>query len=115
MSIKNLQREISISKLTRTDEQVDFHNKHTFVYGIYDDFGVESFNACIDWDTPNGLTKLNSDLISMQIRARYNSQRNAEVYQLMLENNIVEKIQYMIKENKFLETKKLLIDFGIKV
>lgn len=99
----------------RTDSQVDFHKTHTFVYGTYDDFGVESFNVCKDWDTPVGLVKLSSDLSSMELRARFNAHRNSETYQLMLDNNLLEKIQNMFKEDKFLEAKKLLIDFGIKV
>ncbi len=111
----SLQREITIAKLMRTDKQIEFHNTHTLVYGIYDDFGIDSFNACRDWDTPDGLFKLSSDLHHLDLRARYNSQRDSKVYQFMLKNEIVETIQKMLTEEKFLESKKLLIDFGIKV
>lgn len=115
MDIKSLQRDISISKLMRSDKQVDFHNTHTFVYGTLDDIGLESFNTCKDWDTPYGLGKLSSDLSYMELRARFNSHRNTEVYQLMINSDLVEKIKQLFKEDKFLEAKKLLIDFGIKV
>ena len=109
MDKKSLQRHITISKLMRTYKQVDFHNTYTFVYGTLDDFGVESFNICKDWDTPDGLGKLSSDLLSMELRARYNHHRNTEVYQLMINNDLVEKVKQLFKEGKFLEAKKLLI------
>jgi hypothetical protein len=114
-NLKSLQRDILISKLTRTEEQVEFHSTHTFVYGIYDNFGVETFNVCNDWDTTVGLEKLDSDLSHMSLRTRFNPQRDSTVYLLMLKNELVETIRNMFKEDKFLEAKKLLIDFGIKV
>ena len=67
---KILNRHISIAKVLRTPEQTDFLDKHTLIHGIYDDYGLEGMIICKDWDTLEGLQKLNSSLNTNKLRCR---------------------------------------------
>ena len=106
---KSLTREMIISKLLRTPEEVDFHSNHTIVYGIYDDYGLESISACRDWDNIEGLSNLIERIRFLNLRCRFNPHRNSKFYIRWISNKNFTDIENIIKDGEFEEAKNFLI------
>lgn len=115
MKKTSLQREISISKITITEEQEKFQSKHCVVYGLYDDLGIESFKISNDWNTIDGISNLNDKLKSLKIRARYNTHRNATVFLCWIKNESIKDIEKFISLEQYIKAKKILLDKSIPV
>jgi hypothetical protein len=111
----SLKREILISKLIRTPEQLEFHATHTLIQGIYDSDGLEGLVICDDWDTEDGLHILFERLQSYELRCRYNSQRNATSFIRWVTNENLKKIEKSIDDQDFILSKSLIINGTIKI
>ena len=105
-----LKRHITISKLLRTPDQLEFHDKHTLIYGIYDDQGLESISLCKDWDTEDGLNNLLEARNSYELRCLFNTSRNSVSFIRWITNEKLEHIQELVKRKDFLLSKSMIIN-----
>lgn len=112
---KSLNRHINIAKLLRTPEQTDFLDNHTLIHGIYDDYGLEGMIVCKDWDTPEGLKKINSSLHNQSLRCRFNGHRSAKSFIKWMSNDMLEQVQKYIEDEDFVSAKAIIIRFGLPI
>jgi hypothetical protein len=102
-----LNRHIVISKLLRSSEKTEFFEKHTLVYGIFNDSGLEYMKTCKDWDTLEGITKLNSRISRNELRTRLNPHRNTFI--MWLPNEVLKEVEKIIANEDFIEAKRIII------
>ena len=115
MNFKDLKREITLSKLLRTKEEIEFHSTHTLVYGIYDNDGLESIVESVDWETLEGLEKISISMRSNSLRCRFNSHRDPKCYIAWISKEIFEEINTRIEFNDFQKSKEMLINNFITI
>lgn len=112
---KTITRHIKIAKLLRTPEQIKFLANHTLIHGIYDDYGLEGMIVCKDWDTPEGLQKLNTSLHNQSLRCRFNGHRGAKSFIKWISNEMLVKLDECIDKKDFINCKSLIIEHSLPV
>ncbi len=112
---KSFIRHMAISKILRTPEQLEFLDNYTLIHGIYDDYGLEGMIVCKDWDTTEGLQKLNSSLHNQSLRCRFNGHRSAKSFIRWMSNDILEQIQKYIEDEDFVSAKAIIIRYGLPI
>jgi hypothetical protein len=107
-TLTQIKRDISISVLLRTPEQVEFHKNYILILGIYDDLGLEVYSVCSDWETTEGLENLIIKIKSFDLRSRYNSHRNSTRFIKWITPQNLDKIKSYLKNNDFISAKSVV-------
>lgn len=111
----NLLREINLGLLNRTELDDIFFKNHKLCYGIHDDYGIESFHVCDDWDSPKGLVNLTSRIQSLKLRSRYNTHRNSDYYVCFLRTDFFNEINRKLENYNYIEGANILLKNYIKI
>jgi hypothetical protein len=83
------ERFLKIYNLNKSDERLEFEKNHTLHLGIISDYGVE-FVLKVDH---NDIQKITSIYNKIEMRARYNPQRNCDIYNFWIPNNLLEYVK----------------------
>jgi hypothetical protein len=113
--MNQLKREITLEKLLISPEKEKFQATHRVCYGIYDDDGLESLIQMIDIYDIEEIDNLSIVMKSLKLRARFNGQRKSEFYLCWLPNESVLEINNLLADNKFKDSKDILLNKGIFV
>lgn len=107
---KSLIRDITLSKLLRTPDQVEFFSTHTLICGIYDNLGLESVTPIKDWENISGLDRLQEKISTLELRTRFNVHRNAETYVRWISNDNLIILNSILNEGRYLDSTDFLLE-----
>ena len=108
-------RHLNLEKMTRSIEKEKFQDEYKPYYGLYDNDGLESFVKIDDIYNVACLDTLTASIKSLKLRARFNSQRSAEVYLCWLMPDDVVEIEDALNHGEYTHALTILKEVAIFV